>query len=83
MGFEVGQNWHERLPLDLICHIRRGNIDDLARLARLSIGQAVGLVLSSGARGALRLPRWRSTLAMPKAVDAASARAEGPKNVRE
>lgn len=52
MGVEVGQNWHERLPLDLICHIRRGNIDDLARLARLSIGQAVGLVLSSGgARG--------------------------------
>jgi NTE family protein len=49
---KISQNWHERLPLDLICHIRRGNIDDLARLARLSTGQAVGLVLSSGgARG--------------------------------
>jgi predicted acylesterase/phospholipase RssA len=49
---KIGQNWHERPPLDLICHIRRGNIDDLVRLARLSTGQAVGLVLSSGgARG--------------------------------
>jgi NTE family protein len=49
---KAGKNWHEWLPLDLICHVRQGNIDDLARLARFSIGKAVGLVLSSGgARG--------------------------------
>ncbi len=40
------------LPLDLHCHLRPGNADDLKRLARLLTGHAVGIVLSSGgARG--------------------------------
>lgn len=46
------EHWHERLRLDVICHIRRDNAEDVARLARLLRGAAVGLVLSSGgARG--------------------------------
>jgi NTE family protein len=46
------ERWHERLRLDVICHIRRNNAEDVARLARLLQGSAVGLVLSSGgARG--------------------------------
>lgn len=46
------ERWRERLHLDLICHIRRGNTQDVARVARLLRGAAVGLVLSSGgARG--------------------------------
>ena len=44
--------WRERLPIDLILHIRRDNPNDIARLARLLRGTAVGLVLSAGgARG--------------------------------
>ena len=52
---DVGQTiecWRERLPIDLILHIRRDNPNDIARLARLLRGTAVGLVLSAGgARG--------------------------------
>jgi NTE family protein len=43
---------HEPLSLDLICHVRSGNRNDIARLARLLRGKAVELVLSAGgARG--------------------------------
>jgi NTE family protein len=43
---------HKRLLFNVICHVRRGNADDIARLARLVRGTAVGLVLSAGgARG--------------------------------
>jgi NTE family protein len=39
-------------PFNLVCHIRRGNTDDVARIARILTGKAVGLVLSAGgARG--------------------------------
>jgi NTE family protein len=48
----AAERWRERLRLDVICHIRRYNAEDVARLARLLRGAAVGLVLSSGgARG--------------------------------
>ena len=40
------------VPLDLHCHLRPGNRQDLERLARILTGSAVGIVLSSGgARG--------------------------------
>jgi NTE family protein len=46
------ERWRERLRLDAICHIRRHNAEDVARLGRVLRGAAVGLVLSSGgARG--------------------------------
>ncbi len=44
--------WDDRLAVDLICRLRRGHHGDLARLARLLTGRAIGLVLSGGgARG--------------------------------
>lgn len=44
--------WLSRLPLAFHSHVRDGNRGDIARLARLVTGRAVGLVLSGGgARG--------------------------------
>ena len=44
--------WRDRLTIELSCNIRHGNRNDLARLARLLMGEAVGLVLGGGgARG--------------------------------
>jgi NTE family protein len=44
--------WREQLPVDLICHVRSGNSNDTAHLARLLRGKAVELILSAGgARG--------------------------------
>jgi NTE family protein len=49
---QTAQQWRNRLAIDLICHLRRDNADDVARLARLLNGKAVGLVLGGGgARG--------------------------------
>jgi NTE family protein len=49
---EPAECWRKRLHLDLICHIRRHNAEDIARVARLLRGTSIGLVLSSGgARG--------------------------------
>ncbi len=49
---QSAEDWRKRLPVDLVCHVRLGNSDDLARLARLLTGKAIGLVLSAGgARG--------------------------------
>jgi NTE family protein len=46
------EQWCRHLPIDLVCHVRRDNVDDLARLSRLLNGTAVGLVLGAGgARG--------------------------------
>jgi NTE family protein len=40
------------LPIDIVCQVRHGNANDIARLLRLLRGTAVGLVLSAGgARG--------------------------------
>ena len=40
------------IPVELHCHLRPGNRNDLERLARILTGRAVGIVLSSGgARG--------------------------------
>jgi NTE family protein len=41
--------WLDGVAADLHCNIRLGNSGDLARLARLLIGRAIGLVLSGGA----------------------------------
>lgn len=46
------QNRLDGLPVNRVCHLRRGSADDLGRLARLLTGKAIGLVLGSGgARG--------------------------------
>jgi NTE family protein len=45
-------HWRTHLPVDLICHIRTKDSNDIARLARLLRGTAITLVLSAGgARG--------------------------------
>jgi NTE family protein len=44
--------WRAHLPIDVVCQVRHGNPNDIARLLRLLRGTAVGLVLSAGgARG--------------------------------
>ncbi|HEX4555770.1 MAG TPA: patatin-like phospholipase family protein [Xanthobacteraceae bacterium] len=49
---QVAEGWRKQLPIDLVCHVRRRNVGDLARLARILNGTAVGLVLGcGGARG--------------------------------
>jgi NTE family protein len=49
---EIPEQWQKQLATDLVCHVRRGNADDLARLARFLNGNAIGLVLGGGgARG--------------------------------
>jgi NTE family protein len=49
---QAAEGWRKQLPIDLVCHVRRGNAGDLARLARILNGTAVGLVLGcGGARG--------------------------------
>jgi NTE family protein len=46
------ERWRARLPIDVVCQVRHGNSNDIARLLRLLRGTAVGLVLSAGgARG--------------------------------
>ena len=49
---QAAEGWRKQLPIDLVCHVRRRNAGDLARLARILNGTAVGLVLGcGGARG--------------------------------
>lgn len=49
---QTAQQWRNLLAIDSVCHVRRDNTDDVARLARLLNGKAVGLVLGGGgARG--------------------------------
>jgi NTE family protein len=49
---QSAQQWRNLPAIDLICHVRRDNTDDVARLARLLNGNAVGVVLGGGgARG--------------------------------
>jgi NTE family protein len=54
-GRDIGRTvefWRARLPIDVVCQVRHGNPNDIARLLRLLRGTAVGLVLSAGgARG--------------------------------
>jgi NTE family protein len=46
------KHWRSLLSVDLICHVRTANTNDIARLARFLRGRAVTLVLSAGgARG--------------------------------
>jgi NTE family protein len=48
----AAQEARRQLPLDLVCHVRGGNGDDVGRIARVLAGTSVGLVLSAGgARG--------------------------------
>lgn len=48
----VGADSCRHPPFNLVCHVRRGNTNDVARIARILTGKAVGLVLSAGgARG--------------------------------
>jgi NTE family protein len=48
----VAQDARRQLPLNLVCHVRRGNADDVGRIARILTGKSIGLVLSAGgARG--------------------------------
>ena len=51
-GMQPLTHWRAQLPIDLICRIRTGSVNDIARLARLLRGTAITLVLSAGgARG--------------------------------
>jgi NTE family protein len=51
-GLHPNAPWRKHVPVDLICHVRTGNVSDIARLARLLRGTANTLVLSAGgARG--------------------------------
>jgi NTE family protein len=51
-GLQHTTHWRTHLPIDLICHVRTGNPNDIARLARFLRGAANTLVLSAGgARG--------------------------------
>jgi NTE family protein len=48
----AAESWRKELPVDLICQVRHGNAGDIARVARLLTGKAIGLVLGcGGARG--------------------------------
>jgi len=48
----VTSRWLEGIDADSVYHVRRGNINDLERLARILSGHAVGLVMGGGgARG--------------------------------
>jgi NTE family protein len=51
-GLQHTTHWRKHVSVDLICHVRTGNANDIARLARLLRGTANTLVLSAGgARG--------------------------------
>jgi NTE family protein len=51
-GRRAIEDWRSLLSVDLICHVRTANANDIARLARFLRGKAVTLVLSAGgARG--------------------------------
>ena len=51
-GQRAFEHWRSLLAVDLICHVRTANANDIARLARFLRGRAVTLVLSAGgARG--------------------------------
>jgi NTE family protein len=51
-GMQPLAHWRTHLPVDLICHVRTANANDITRLARFLRGKAVTLVLSAGgARG--------------------------------
>ena len=51
-GQRAFEHWRSLLSVDLICHVRTANANDIARLARFLRGRAVTLVLSAGgARG--------------------------------
>ena len=49
---QAAEGWRKQLPVDLIFHVRSRHAGDVARLARILNGTAVGLVLGcGGARG--------------------------------
>jgi len=51
-GLQPTTHWRKHVPVDLICRVRTGNANDIARLARFLRGAANTLVLSAGgARG--------------------------------
>jgi NTE family protein len=51
-GQRALEHWRSLLSVDLICHVRAANANDIARLARFLRGRAVTFVLSAGgARG--------------------------------
>jgi NTE family protein len=51
-GLQPTTHWRRHVPVDLICHVRTANANDIARLARFLRGKAVTLALSAGgARG--------------------------------
>lgn len=51
-GLQHTTHWRKHVPVDLICHVRTGNANDIARITRFLRGAANTLVLSAGgARG--------------------------------
>jgi NTE family protein len=62
--------WLDACPVDFHLHVRDGEPDDLARLARVLSGQAVGLVLSAGAaRGFAHIGVYRAMRELGIPVD--------------
>jgi NTE family protein len=58
---EGATRWLGRFPADRIFHVRKGNRADYARVARLSTGRGIGLVLSGGgARGLAHVGAMRA-----------------------
>jgi NTE family protein len=53
--------WLDRRPIDALVHVRRDSARDMARLARIVSGNAIGLVLAGGgARGFAHLGVYRA-----------------------
>src|SRR5260370_27341433 len=67
---QSAQQWRNLLAIDLVCHVRSDNTDDVARLARLLNGKAIGLVLGGGgARGFAHLGILRALREAQIAMD--------------
>jgi NTE family protein len=49
-GLQPTTHWRKHVRVDLICPVRAGNANDIARLARFLCGAANTLVLSAGGR---------------------------------
>jgi NTE family protein len=63
-------NWLDACPVDFHMHLRDGEPEDLARLARVLSGRAVGLVLSAGAaRGFAHIGVYRAMRELGIPVD--------------
>lgn len=62
--------WLEQWPVDYHLHVRESHLNDIARVARVLSGNAIGLVLSGGgARGFAHLGVYKALLELGIAID--------------